>query len=67
MEGVINGKFDRNSASPTYQRFTPVTGPSGLVVSGSPAPSGPNCVIFDVLPGDDVEVGGYWTNTGTPI
>lgn len=67
MEGVINGRFDRGVTSPTYQRFTPVTGPSGLVVSASPAPSGFVCTVLDIQAGDDIEVGGYWTNTGTPI
>lgn len=67
LEGVINGKFDRDSGSATYQRFTPMSASPGLFVSGSPAPSGPSCITYDILTGDDFGVSGYWTNTGTPI
>lgn len=66
MAGQVDGRFDRTVGSPTYQRFTPVAGPSGLVVATSPAPSA-GCALLDVGPGDSVAVGGYLTNTGTPI
>lgn len=58
LQGVIRGSFDE-----TTQRFTPTTGSSGLTVATSPPPSGALCTTLDVLPGDDAEVAGYWTNT----
>ncbi|MEV5003714.1 hypothetical protein [Nocardioides sp. LML1-1-1.1] len=66
MTGAVDGRFDRTVGSPTYQRFTPVTGSSGLLVAASPAPSA-GCALLDVVAGDDVAVGGYLTNTGTAI
>lgn len=61
VAGTINGRFN-----PATRVFRPVTGASGLAVSSNPAPSGSICAVLDVQPGDEVEVGGYWTvSTGT--
>ncbi|MEV5001483.1 hypothetical protein [Nocardioides sp. LML1-1-1.1] len=61
--GVVNGKFDTAT-----QKFTPNSGASGLTInSGAGAPSGSMCVTLDLQPGDNVAVGGSWTNTGTAV
>ncbi len=54
--GKIAGKFDTAT-----QKFTPVSGASGLTVSGSPPPSGAMCVTLDILAGDEFAVGGSFT------
>jgi hypothetical protein len=54
--GTVAGSF--NDAT---QRFTPNSGASGLKISGTP--SGFLCPILGVANGQDIEVGGSWTNT----
>lgn len=59
VTGVVDGTFAVGS-----QRFTPGAGPSGLGVTA--AVGGAPCVAIDVVVGDPVAVGGYWTNTAMP-
>ncbi|MBU2695098.1 hypothetical protein [Pimelobacter sp. 30-1] len=55
LEGTVEGTFDEGT-----QRFTPATGASGLVIT---AVSGNLCALtLDMRVGDEIEVGGYWTN-----
>lgn len=61
--GVVNGKFDTST-----QKFTPNSGASGLTINGGAgAPTGSMCVTLDLQAGDNVAVGGSWTNTGTAV
>ena len=56
VAGTVAGSF--NDAT---QKFTPASGASGLKISGTP--SGFLCPILGVANGQDIEVGGSWTNT----
>lgn len=55
LEGTVEGTFDEGT-----QRFTPRTGASGLVIT---AAGGTYCaLVLDMRVGDEIEVGGHWTN-----
>lgn len=54
--GVVTGSFNT-----TTQRFTPSPTSTGLVISTPPV--GSICPILDIYEDDQVQVGGYWTNT----
>lgn len=57
--GEVNGTFNDST-----QVFTPNAGASGLTIdSGAGAPTGSMCVTLDLQSGDNVAVGGSWTNT----
>ncbi|REK72806.1 hypothetical protein DX116_04180 [Aeromicrobium endophyticum] len=64
--GVVNGTFDTAT-----QRFTPVSGASGLTLTNIPAPtpSRPQtlCATLDFQVTDTIAVGGSWTNTGPAV
>lgn len=60
VSGMIAGTFAVGT-----QRFTPIAGPSGLHVTA--AVGGAPCVAIDVVVGDPVAVGGYWTNVASPL
>ncbi len=56
VAGTVSGSFNDST-----QKFTPVTGASGLKISGTP--SGFLCPILGWANGQDIQVGGTWTNT----
>lgn len=63
VSGVVNGRFDDAT-----QKFTPVSGASGLTIDGGAgAPTGSMCVTLDLQPGDTIRVDGSWTNTGGAV
>ncbi len=54
--GVVNGTFNDST-----QKFTPVSGASGLKITS--VPSGFLCTILGVAKDQTIAVGGTWTNT----
>lgn len=64
--GVVNGTFDTST-----QRFTPVSGASGLTLTSIPAPTSSRpqtlCTTLDFQVGDTIAIGGSWTNTGPAL